>query len=288
MAFLGTGADYIVWNPDPDIIHLGPVIIRWYGLCFVLVFMTGYMLWQWQMRRMGAKQEYVERWLVWAVVCVIVGARLGHVIFYDPVYYFSQPWKILMVWKGGLASHGATVGLVFGLWLWSYKFKYPFREVIDRFAMSATMGATFVRVGNLINSEIVGRVTDVPWAFRFVRYADRGMYPRHPAQIYEILLGLFVFACLLVTDHFLKEKRPRWLMTGMFFGLYFTGRFFVEFFKEYQTLDPASSLTMGQYLSIAPALGGIALAVYAIIKNPQPPPPLSEQDEPEEGEESLA
>jgi len=254
---MGFAGHYIVWDVDPVLVHVGPLVIRYYGLLFVAVFVVGYLFWRWQMLRYGADEEAVDKFLLWTVVAVIVGARLGHCFFYEPGYYLAHPEKIVMIWKGGLSSHGATIGLVFALWLFHRVYRYPFVEVIDRFAFSATTGATLVRVGNLLNSEIVGRTTDVPWAFRFVRYEDHGLYPRHPSQIYEILLGLLVFAVLFIADGMLGEKRPRWLMTGLFFATYFTGRFIVEFWKEYVSIDPsASPLTMGQYLSILPALFG--------------------------------
>ena len=257
---------YFIWNLSPEIVRLGPFSIRYYSLLFVGVFLLGFVLWQWQMRRYGAEDEKIDKFLIWSIIAVVVGARLGHCIFYNPEYYLTAPWKIFMTWKGGLSSHGATAGLVAALWFFAYRFKYPFGEVMDRFTMSACVGATLVRIGNFLNSEIVGSVTDVPWAVRFMRYTDQGAYPRHPSQIYEVFLGIFVFLVLYFTDRSLGEKRPRWLMTGLFFSLYFSGRFFVEFFKEYQTLDPTFPLTMGQILSILPALFGIALTVWSVRK----------------------
>ncbi len=261
---VSNSGNYFVWDLDPVLLHLGPIQIRYYGLLFVAVLLLGYALWQWQMRRYGAEDEKIEKFLLWGTLAILIGARLGHCFFYEPRHYLSAPWEILMTWRGGLASHGATIGLIFALWLFSYRFKYPFGEIMDRFAMSATVGATLVRAGNFLNGEIVGRVTDVPWAVRFARYADRGAYPRHPSQIYEVFLGIFVFLVLYFTDRRLGEQRPRWLLAGLFLGVYFSGRFFVEYFKEYQSLSPSFPLTMGQVLSIFPALVGIGLVVWSI------------------------
>jgi prolipoprotein diacylglyceryl transferase len=192
------------------------------------------------------------------------------------------------VWKGGLASHGATIGLVLVLYLYARHLKLSKLEVLDRFSMSAALGALMVRIGNFMNSEIVGRVTDVPWAMKFPRCIYDNHLPlervptRHPSQIYEVFLGLFVFLSLYFVDKRLKEERPLGLLASLFFLLYFAGRFVVEFFKEYQTLTPEKSfLTMGQWLSIPFVLLG-ACGVYWSLRNRtptaslRPPPPEKE------------
>ena len=246
-----------VWDVSPVMLALGPVQIRYYGLLFAIMLIGGYYIWQWQMLRGGHTQREAEGFFLWGAIAVIGGSRLGQVLFYDPARYLANPIEILYVWRGGLASHGATLGLVLVLVLYARYLKLSRLEVLDRFSMSAALGALMVRIGNFMNSEIVGRVTDVPWAVKFPRCIYDSRLPldsvpaRHPSQIYEVFLGLFVLLSLYFVDKKYKEERPLGLLASLFFILYFSGRFIVEFFKEYQTLSPDRSiLTMGQWLSI--------------------------------------
>ncbi len=260
-----------VWNVSPILVKIGPIQLRYYGLIFAAMMVGGYYLWRWQMLRGGHTEEQAERFFLLGVIGVVGGARLGQVLFYEPGYYLSHPIEILFIWRGGLASHGATIGLVLVLVYFAKRERLPVLEVLDRFSMSAALGALSVRIGNFFNSEIVGRVTEVPWAVKFPRCVyDRGLpleqVPwRHPSQLYEFFLGLLVFLALYQVDRRLKEERPLGLLASLFFLLYFSGRFFVEFFKEYQTLSPSQSpLTMGQYLSIPFILLGAAGVFYSL------------------------
>ncbi len=254
--------DGIIFNLDPEIVKIGPFAIRYYGIIFVIMLFLGYLLWRWQMLRGGYSEDLAERFIIWGVIAVLLGARFGHVFFYHAEEYLADPIRILQFWKGGLASHGATLGLLIALILFAIKNKVHVLEVLDRFTFSAATGAAMVRLGNFLNSEIVGRATDVPWAVRFVRY-DNGAVARHPSQIYEFLMGAIILLILYYADKWAgKEKRPRGLLAGVFMTLYFLGRFMVEFFKEPHTLHD-SALTMGQYLSILPFLVGIGLLVWA-------------------------
>jgi phosphatidylglycerol:prolipoprotein diacylglycerol transferase len=258
-----------VWNPEPVIVPLGPVNIRWYGLIFVITILVGYAFWTWQMKRGKYSEKITAGFFTWGVLAVIVGARLGHCFFYNAKYYLAHPVDILKFTQGGLASHGATLGLAIVLFLYSKLNKLSVLDIMDRFAMSAACGAAGVRMGNFINSEIVGRPTDVPWAVCFPRFDGGELIPRHPSQLYEFTLGLFVLATLLVVDRLAgKERRPRGLMTGTFLAVYFAGRFCVEFFKEYHRSDlkGLQGLTMGQYLSLLPFLAGVLLIMLAIIR----------------------
>ncbi len=265
-----------VWDVSPVLLSIGPIHVRYYGVLFALMLIGGYYLWQWQMLRGGHTQEQAEGFFLWGAVAVIAGARLGQVLFYNPAYYLSHPIEILYIWRGGLASHGATIGLVLVLYLYARHERLSKLEVLDRFSMSAALGATMVRLGNFMNSEIVGRVTDVPWAVKFPRCVYDRHLPldlvpgRHPSQFYEAFLGLFVLLTLYLVDRKYKEERPLGLLASLFFILYFTGRFFVEFFKEYQTLSPDRSLlTMGQWLSIPFVLIG-AFMLFRTLRSPQP------------------
>lgn len=277
-----------VWDLSPILLTLGPIQIRYYGLLFAVMMIGGYYLWQWQMLRGGHTQRQAEGFFLWGAIAVIGGSRLGQVLFYDPGRYLANPIEILYVWKGGLASHGATIGLVLVLYLYARHLKLSRLEVLDRFSMSAALGALMVRIGNFMNSEIVGRVTDVPWAVKFPRCIYDNHLPldrvpaRHPSQIYEVFLGLFVLLSLYFVDRKLKEERPLGLLASLFFLLYFSGRFVVEFFKEYQTLSPERSfLTMGQWLSLPFILLG-ACGLYWTYRNRIPtsslrPPPVEKE-----------
>jgi phosphatidylglycerol:prolipoprotein diacylglycerol transferase len=239
--------------------------LRYYSLIFVLVFLGGYSLLNWQIRRGGGAQDEAGDFIVYGVLAVLIGARLGHVIFYDLDKALQEPLWVLQIWTGGLASHGAVIGLIVAMYLYTSSRGVSFLEGSDRFAFSAALGATLVRVGNLFNSEIVGRPTDGTWGVLFPRY-DAGYaitIPRHPSQVYEIALGLTVLGSLWLVDRLAgREKRPRGLLISTFFLVYFAGRFGTEFFKEYEGITPEqSALTMGQWLS----LPCIALGLWGLV-----------------------
>ena len=202
-----------VWDVSPILLSAGPIHVRYYGLLFALMLIGGYYLWQWQMLRGGHTQQQAEGFFLWGAIAVIAGARLGQVLFYNPARYLAHPIEILYIWRGGLASHGATIGLVLVLYLYARHEKLSKLEVLDRFSMSAALGATMVRLGNFMNSEIVGRVTDVPWAVKFPRCVYDRHLPldlvpgRHPSQFYEAFLGLFVLLTLYFVDKKYKEER---------------------------------------------------------------------------------
>jgi phosphatidylglycerol---prolipoprotein diacylglyceryl transferase len=255
----------LTWNLDPVMIDLGPLQIRYYGLIFAITLLIGYQLWRWQMRRGGYPVRLADRMLTWGVLAILAGARLGHVFFYHPEQYLKDPISILEFWKGGLASHGATVGLSVAVILFAVIHKLPLLDIFDRMAIPASVGSAGIRLGNFLNSEIVGRATDLPWAVRFIRY-DNGAVARHPSQLYEFAMGLCILALLLLADRLAgREKRPRGLLAGLFFTLYFAGRFSVEFVKEYHTLE-SSYLTMGQYLSVVPFLLGLGLLTWVVLR----------------------
>lgn len=237
------------------------VELRYYSLLFVVVFLGGHALLNWQIKRGGGSSEAASDFIVYGVLGVLVGARLGHVLFYDLKQALNDPWWVFKIWTGGLASHGAVVGLIVAMYLFTRRRGVPFLEGADRFAFSATLGATVVRIGNLMNSEIVGRVVpDQSWGIRFPRHDhDTAVVPlRYPSQVYEILLGICVFIGLLVADRVMgKEKRPRGALISWFFVLYFGGRLFTERYKEIEALSPDSPITMGQYLSFPAFLLGL-------------------------------
>ena len=254
------------WNVDPVLVHFwGDFGIRYYGLIFALVFIGGFFFFRWQVIRAGGSEDDAYEVIIPGALAVVIGARLGHVVFYNLDRALADPLWVFQIWKGGLASHGATIGLLIGLWYYAWRQKQSYLEVMDRFSFSVALGSTLVRVGNFFNSEIVGRLTDQTWGVRFPRF-DGAVAPlRHPSQIYEALMGLTVLGLLLLTDRLCGgEKRRRGVMAGVLLTAYFTGRFTVEFFKAYQTLPASSPLTMGQFLSIPPIIGGVGLLIYSL------------------------
>lgn len=243
-----------VWDIDPALFKIGPLELRYYGLLFGATLLLGYHLFRKQMEKRGYGEDISEKFLMWGVLGVVVGARLVHCLFYEPGYYLSNPLEILKIYKGGIASHGATLGLFTVVLIFSRKYKIPFMILGDALVFAAAVGATFVRIGNFFNSEIVGRVTTLPWGVHFMRYIDKGQNLRHPSQLYEAFGGFVVLMTLILVDKKVKQGKPG-LFAGIFLVMYFSFRFLIEFVKEYQTLS--SFLTMGQYLSIPFVLIGV-------------------------------
>jgi prolipoprotein diacylglyceryl transferase len=259
--------------------------LRYYSLLFVVVFLGGHALLNWQVKRGGGSPEVASEFIVYGVLGVLVGARLGHVLFYDLDHAIQDPIWVFKIWTGGLASHGAVIGLIIAMYLFTQKRGVPFLEGSDRFAFSATLGATVVRIGNLLNSEIIGRVVpDQSWGMKFPRADIQGGMERtafsaeeiakvpwrYPSQIYEIVLGTSVFVGLLIADRLMgKEKRPRGALISWFFVLYFGGRLFTERYKEIEALPQDSAFSMGQYLSFPGLLLGL-YGLYRAFKRKEP------------------
>lgn len=251
------------WDIDPTILVLGPLQIRYYGLLLACVAVIGYYFWQWQMRKAGYDDAVIIIFPYYIGILGILGARLGHCIFYEPAYYLSNPASIIKIWRGGLSSHGAAIGILTAIFLYSHIKKIPWHVISDSNVFVTALIATLVRIGNFMNSEIVGRITDLPWCVHFMRFWDEGRYCRHPSQLYEAFFGLAILVALILLDRKLGRKRPPALLSGVFLVSYFFCRFLVEFVKEYQVLPPDSPFTMGQYLSIPFFLTGVYLLVYA-------------------------
>ena len=252
-----------IWDIEPMLLRLGPLQVRYYGLLMATVLLLGYYFWNRQMRLYKYSDAYILSFPYYAVFLAVLGARVGHCFFYEPGRYLDDPISILYIWHGGLSSHGATIGLLLSVVVYSWRYKMNWIVLADINAFLYAIIATLVRIGNFMNSEIVGRVTDVPWCVHFKRFWDNGQYCRHPSQIYEASFGFVIFILLYIVDRALGKRRPTGLMAGIFVVVYFIGRFIVEFFKEYQVLSSKSPLTMGQYLSIPFVLLGIYLLYYA-------------------------
>jgi len=250
----------INWNVDPEIIRFGFISIRWYGLLFASAFLIGAVIGNWIFKREGKPADSLDRIVLYMLVGTIVGARLGEVLFYNPVYYFSHPLEIVKIWKGGLASHGAGIGLLTALYLYSKRTKeQSYIWVLDRAGITIALGCSFIRIGNLFNSEIIGIPTKGNWGFVFERIDS---LPRHPAQLYEALVYFLIFLLLLLLYvRNVSIKRPG-LMIGIVFISMFSARFFLEFLKENQVrFESGMILNMGQILSIPMFCLGIFLVI---------------------------
>jgi phosphatidylglycerol:prolipoprotein diacylglycerol transferase len=251
---------FITWSPSPEIFHIGHVVIRWYGLLFALSFVFGYIILLQIFKKEGIPVRVLDTLTTYMVIATVVGARLGHCFFYEPEYYLHHPLKIFAVWEGGLASHGAAIGIITGMLLFSHYQKRPFLWVIDRIVIVVALSGFFIRTGNLMNSEIFGIPTSLPWGFVFTRAADpaEALVPRHPTQIYEGLSYLAIFL-FLWWYYYRKNGQPApGFLFGMFLILVFGMRFLIEFLKEPQVgFEQHMALNMGQLLSIPFILTGI-------------------------------
>jgi phosphatidylglycerol---prolipoprotein diacylglyceryl transferase len=251
---------FIEWSISPEIFHIGPISVRWYGFLFAMAFVAGYFIMTWVFKKEKRPQPDLEQLSVYMIFGTVIGARLGHCLFYNPVYYLSNPIEILKVWEGGLASHGAAIGILVAVYLFSKKKKnYSFLWIIDRIVIVVALAGTFIRLGNLFNSEIIGKPADVAWAFIFTSVDD---LPRHPTQLYESIAYLIIFLILIFIYYKGFEKNRSGLLFGLFLLLVFTFRFFVEFLKENQSaFEKGMVLDMGQLLSIPFIIAGIIFII---------------------------
>ena len=247
----------IEWTVDREIFSIGFITIRYYSLFFLISFLLGVFIMKRIYRTEKRREEDVDDLLVYVMIGTILGARLGHVLFYNPGHYFSNPIEILKVWEGGLASHGAAIGILLALYLFiKNKGVYTYLWLIDRVVITVALAGFYIRSGNLFNSEIIGKPATVPWAFKFSRYVDN--VPRHPTQIYEALAYLLVFFILYKIYNSYKEKTPPGLLFGVFLTGLFGFRFIVEYYKENQeAFEAGMALNMGQILSIPLVLLGV-------------------------------
>lgn len=265
--------EFITWDVNPDIID-SFVTIRWYGLMFAIGFWIGYNLVAKMFKRDGAPEKWMGILLIYVAVATIVGARLGHVFFYQWDYYSAHPWKIFATWEGGLASHGGAIGIILAVILYSiFTTKRNPLWTFDRLTIAIALVGALIRIGNLMNSEIFGHPTTLPWGFYFVRSAEwQQLYygqACHPTQIYEAMTYLALFG-LMMWMYWKKDcgNRP-----GLLFGTFLIGtfatRFFIEFIKNNQVaFEDSMALNMGQLLSIPFAVLGVFLVIWALVHKP--------------------
>jgi prolipoprotein diacylglyceryl transferase len=248
----------ITQNIDPIILKLGSLQLRYYGILFGSGILTAYFIQRHFFRKWGYQDKIVDKLLIYLVVTIVLMAHLVHLVFYEPSA-FTDPsrWHRIYEIGTGLASHGGFLGGLLGLFIFIKvypEYKIPYLKYADILFVGGAVFPAFVRTGNFFNSEIYGRATDMPWAVTFLR---RDNIPRHPSQIYEMVVGLIIFAII----YFFYNKNYRRIKNGtimtMFIVLYFSTRFFLEYFKEYQFLSDSFPLTMGQLLSIPLVLIGL-------------------------------
>lgn len=258
---------FITWDAEPMLID-SFVHVRWYGLMFAIGFMIGYNIVARMFKHEGAPEKWLGILLLWVVAGTVIGARLGHVFFYEWDFYSAHPEKIMAIWEGGLASHGGTIGIIIAVILFSIitTHRSPL-WTFDRLCIPIALVGAMIRFGNLMNSEIYGHPTDLPWGFIFKRAGET--VPCHPTQIYESLAYLALFA-LLMWMYWKKnaERRPG-LILGVFFTVLFTARFLIEFVKNDQVgFEADMTFNMGQLLSIPFILAGIWLIIRAYRRPP--------------------
>ena len=257
---------YINWNVSPEIFTIGSLSIRWYGLQFASSFFFGYLIMLRIFRKENIPSKVLDELTTYMIIGTLVGARLGHCLFYEPGYYLAHPLKILMIWEGGLASHGAGIGIVLALVIFAAARKLPFLWVIDRIVIVVALSGLLIRLGNLMNSEIYGFPTTLPWGFRFLRSSVplEGTDPRHPTQLYEGLSYLLIFIYLWWYYYRKNGKPEPGYLFGMFLLLVFGVRFLIEFIKEPQVgFEKSMVLNLGQLLSIPFIVAGILLLFYS-------------------------
>lgn len=291
--------NYIIWNVDPVLFHLGSLQVRWYGLLWALGFLIGYFIMKRIYQREKMAEDALDKLLIYMLVSTVVGARLGHCLFYEPDYYLSNPLKIFAVWEGGLASHGGAIGILIGLWLYVRNYNKSKKEkndlqhinyiwILDRIVVAVCLVGALIRVGNVINHEIYGTPTSLPWGFVFMRGAEQfcgtvdnytacnawdapcppsEWLPCHPTGLYEAFFCLVAMGILLwmYYKRDLGHKQPG-LMFGTFLVIIFGSRICIEFLKNVQVeFERNMVFDMGQWLSVPFVLIGIGMIVWSFV-----------------------
>src|ERR1035437_5983007 len=275
--------NFITWNVDPVFLHLGPLTIRWYGILWAAGIWFTLMIVQRLFKHENLPEAWLDKLFIYTVVGAILGARLGHCFFYEwqlldkPVtilgitfqygnHYLSHPWELLYIWRGGLASHGGAIGILLAMYFFNKKVsKRGYVWIFDRLVIGVAICGACIRLGNLMNSEIYGGVTTLPWGFIFPRDFQGDGLPHHPTQIYEMIYCLITFAILW----WLYWKKEAYKKNGLIFGVFLIGifgsRFGLEFIKNNQEVFESNlSLNMGQILSLPFIIWGIWLRVRSL------------------------
>lgn len=254
------------WDADPILLTIGPVSLRWYGVLFAGGFLIGYFMMQYMYKKRGFDQTELDKLLLFIFAGTVIGARLGHCLIYEPDFYLSHPVEILKIWKGGLASHGGTVGVLLAILLYFklYKPKYTFLTFADMVCVPIALVCTFIRLGNFMNSEILGVPTDSFCGVIFARLGED--FARYPAQLFEAAAYFITFIILSIV-YFKVKRRPQGLIFALLFFLIYTSRFFIEPIKvEQADYSTHTIFTVGQLLSVPFMLFGLILAIYLLKK----------------------
>ena len=295
--------NYITWNVDPVLFSIGNLHVRWYGLLWALGFFIGYFIMKRIYKREHMAEDSLDKLLIYMLVSTIIGARLGHCLFYEPDYYLSNPLKMLAVWEGGLASHGGAIGILIGLWLYVRSYNKSKKEktdlqrinyiwILDRIVVAVCLVGALIRVGNVFNHEIYGTPTSLPWGFVFLRGAEQfcgtvdnytacnawdapcppnEWLPCHPTGLYEAFFCLVAMGILLwmYYKRDLGNRQPG-LMFGTFLIIIFGSRIGIEFLKNVQVdFERNMVFDMGQWLSVPFVIIGIVMIVWSIVKRKQ-------------------
>ena len=267
----------IVWNPAIAPFSIFGFEVRYYSLCWVIALLASYYIVKYTYKKSGVGEDKFEPLFMYCFFGILIGARLGHCLFYEPEYYLSHPVEMIFpirntadgwVFRGyeGLASHGGVIGVITALFLYARKTKLNMVWILDHIAVAAPLFSTFVRLGNFMNSEIIGNVTDLPWGVVFVRAGET--LPRHPAQLYESIAYLVIFLVGLVFYKKFNNRMGKGFFLGYCLFTIFTFRFFVEFIKEEQVaFEEGMTLIMGQWLSIPLIIAGAYFMIKGIKKH---------------------
>ena len=259
--------DFITWTPDPAIFSIGSREIRWYGLAFAIGFLIGYKIVEKMWKREKLNPALIDLLLIYTMLGTVIGARLGHCLFFAAFFYVANPLDFLMVWEGGLGCHGGTLGIIIAIYFYSKRVSHrSMLWTFDKLVVPTGLVAAMIRLGNLMNHEIYGHPTDLPWGFRFIENLHawkRGAAPvftapSHPTQLYEAASYLVTFVICM----WLYFKKDAWKKEGLIFGVFmicvFGSRFFIEFLKnDQEEFEADMMLNMGQWLSIPFVLAGI-------------------------------
>jgi prolipoprotein diacylglyceryl transferase len=265
---------YIRWNPDPEIINIFGISIRYYGLLFVSGLILCIYILSWIYKRENIPSEHLEKLSIYGIIGILAGARLGHCLFYEPSYYLSHPLEMILpitfppdggikfIGYQGLASHGGVLGLLIALYFYSRKTKHSMIDTIDLIAVVAGLSFGFIRLGNFMNSEIIGIPTTKPWGVIFERVDN---VPRHPAQLYEAISYFIIFTIMMILYKKMRDRLKNGFLFGLATVLFFTARFLIEFVKENQVgFEDEMAFNMGQLLSLPFILVGIGFIIYGL------------------------
>lgn len=272
--------NYITWDVSPEIFSIGPLTVRWYGLLWAAAILVAWEIVKKTFKNENCPSDWADKLFIYGTIGLVAGARLGHCFFYEwhllaePVKilgitfrygnpYLSHPWELLYIWQGGLSSHGGAFGLLIAMYLYNKKVTHKgYLWILDRLVIGVAIGGAFIRLGNLMNSEIYGGPTTMPWGFIFVRAGETE--PMHPTQIYEMLYCLITFAVIW----WMYWKKQAYKKSGLIFGVFLIGifgtRFLLEFIKlNQESFEEGMLLNMGQWLSLPFIIWGIYLIIRA-------------------------